>query len=294
MSLLSRLFPVRHLPTPPSVRPRLEILEDRLVFSVNFTVYPVPTAGTAGPAITAGPDGALWFTESSADKIGRITTGGSVTEFAIPTSGADPSGITAGPDGALWFTESSAGKIGRITTGGSITEFVIPTSGSDPDGITAGSDGALWFTDTGTNSIGRITTGGSVTEFAVPASYGSPGSITAGPDGALWFTENVGPKSFGGPDQDQTVGNSIGRITMAGSVTEYPVGAGPHQYLDDITSGPDGALWFTASESDIFNGDFFSDIEPGYVGRITTGGAVTTFGLPYVPGPGNGFVYSEP
>ena len=45
--------------------------------------------------ITAGPDGALWFTESSGDKIGRITTQGTITEFTVPEGSA---GFTAGPD----------------------------------------------------------------------------------------------------------------------------------------------------------------------------------------------------
>jgi virginiamycin B lyase len=77
--------------------------------------------------ITAGPDGNLWFTELGTSvgngKIGRITTGGVITEFG--GSLLNPIGITAGPDGNLWFTEEglSNGKIGRITTAGVITEF---------------------------------------------------------------------------------------------------------------------------------------------------------------------------
>ena len=67
--------------------------------------YPVPTAGSYPGGITAGPDGALWFTEFSGNKIGRITTAGAITEHAVPTAGSDPEDITTGPDGALWFTE---------------------------------------------------------------------------------------------------------------------------------------------------------------------------------------------
>ena len=37
-------------------------------------------------SITAGPDGALWFTESNSNKIGRITTGAAPSPSAtIPT-----------------------------------------------------------------------------------------------------------------------------------------------------------------------------------------------------------------
>ncbi len=50
-----------------------------------------------------GPDGKMWFTE--ADKIGRITPSGEITEFPLPTPDSAPMGITTGPDGNLWFTE---------------------------------------------------------------------------------------------------------------------------------------------------------------------------------------------
>ena len=51
-------------------------------------------------------------------QIGRITTGGTITEFAVPTPSARADGITAGPDGAVYFTESPGnnafGGIGRV------------------------------------------------------------------------------------------------------------------------------------------------------------------------------------
>jgi virginiamycin B lyase len=118
--------------------------------------------GSLPVEITAGPDGALWFTESGADYIGRITTDTqSITEYPIPTPNSQPWGITTGPDKNLWFTELSAGKIGRMTTSGTITEWSIG-AGSLPRGITTGPDGALWFVESGQlpnyNAIGRITT----------------------------------------------------------------------------------------------------------------------------------------
>ena len=73
----------------------------------------------SGPnAITAGPDGALWFTNnSSANSIGRITTSGVVTSYTDRNI-LYPFAITPGPDGALWFTDIGDSTIGRITTAG--------------------------------------------------------------------------------------------------------------------------------------------------------------------------------
>ncbi|HEV2236985.1 MAG TPA: Virginiamycin B lyase, partial [Ktedonobacterales bacterium] len=104
--------------------------------------------------ITVGPDGALWFAEHSANKIGRITSGGLITEFG---GIAAPIYITAGPDGALWFTEQSS-EIGRLTTGGGLSQYLTPGN-CIPNGIAGGPDGALWFTEVtiGCNEVGRIT-----------------------------------------------------------------------------------------------------------------------------------------
>jgi hypothetical protein len=87
--------------------------------------------------------GALWFTEEGANKIGRITIAGAVSEYAIPTASSQPEDITMGPDGALWFTELKGNKIGRITTVGAVTEYVIPTASSQPEDITTGPDSAM-------------------------------------------------------------------------------------------------------------------------------------------------------
>jgi virginiamycin B lyase len=110
-------------------------------------------------SITAGPDGALWFTED-VDKIGRITTSGAITEFPIPAEEAvvggfrTPTSITAGPDGALWFTETGD-KIGRITTSGAVTEYTISAR---PSAIAVGPDRAIWFAEAG-KRIGRLSFG---------------------------------------------------------------------------------------------------------------------------------------
>jgi virginiamycin B lyase len=215
-------------------------------------------------AITAGPDGALWFTEQFGF-IGRITTSGSLTVYSLPYSASFENGIAAGPDGALWFTEPGnpdnvssglVGKIGRFTTGGSYTEYPIPTTQGWPFDITVGPDGALWFTEF-VGKIGRITTGGSITEYPIPSGVSTPLGIATGPDGALWFADLAG---------------KIGRITTSGSITEYAVPAASSSPAY-ITAGPDGALWFT-------------DGGANTIGRITTAGTITEYPIPTSDGAG--------
>ena len=203
--------------------------------SVSFMQYSIPTLNAGIVGMVKGPDAALWFTEATGNKIGRITTSGTITEYAIPTAASSPAGITLGPDGALWFTESQADKIGRITTSGVITECAIPTPASGTCHIAAGADGALWFTESGPNQIGRITVSGAFKEF--PHSGDRPGSISVGPDGALWFTEF---------NSQQAAEARIGRITTSGVITEYAAFAGQNgvtvQVVEAVFSN-DGAGW---------------------------------------------------
>ena len=64
--------------------------------------------------ITPGPDGALWFADSGNGAIGRITTGGTITEYPAPDAGAEPAGITVGPDGNIWFTDYNNNAVGTV------------------------------------------------------------------------------------------------------------------------------------------------------------------------------------
>jgi streptogramin lyase len=221
---------------------------------VSFTAYALPAAGFG---IATGSDGALWFAEYTTYRIGRMTVAGAITEYG-PTSGS-PSGPLAGPDGALWFGEYNPNLIGRITTAGIITEYAVPCCGQI-SGLAAGPDGTLWFTQN--NRIGRITTAGVViSQYALPSAETRAGAIAAGPDGAMWFSEFIP-----GPVGSNASGiNRIGRITTAGSVTEYALPQSPVlQGVGGMTAGSDGAIWFT-------------EYNAGRIGRISMSGVVTEY-----------------
>src|SRR5947208_14161716 len=77
----------------------------------GFTEFALSKANGRPSAIALGPDGNLWFVETSHNNVGRITPGGKISQFAIPTPGGAPGGIAAGSDGNVWFTEGRGGKI---------------------------------------------------------------------------------------------------------------------------------------------------------------------------------------
>jgi len=140
----------------------------RISVNGEIILFPLLSMDRRAGTGALGPDGNMWFPESSQDGvsywIARITPSGVITEFPIPTESAGAGAVTAGPDGNMWFTESGYGtnttsKIGRIDLAGSMTEFPIPTPNSAPAGITTGPDGNIWFTEFGASKIGRLDLG---------------------------------------------------------------------------------------------------------------------------------------
>lgn len=109
--------------------------------------------GSFPQGVVAGPDKNMWIVERGTNKIGRMTTGGTLTEFNIPTSNAGAQYIIAGTDGALWFTEENANQLGRVTTSGSFSEFPIPTANSQPFDLATcptaceNAHGRIWITE---------------------------------------------------------------------------------------------------------------------------------------------------
>ncbi len=213
--------------------------------------YAIPTANSKPSGIVKGPDGALWFTETASDRIGRLGQSAVVTDYAVPTANAAPLSITVGPDSALWFTESGRPAIGRLAPSGlAFTEISLPAANARPSGIVTAPNGSLWVTDPGSNSVWQITPAGVVSQYPIATPNAAPTSITIGPDSAIWYLE---PGA-----------NSIGKLLPSASAgtsgTEYPVtaGAGPGA----IVSGNDNALWFTEGTAK-------------KIGRMLTNGTVT-------------------
>lgn len=112
----------------------------------KFTEFPLPNPGSGPTTIALAPDGTLWFTESSGNRIGRMSPDGTnLKEFPLPNPGSSPRIIALGSDGNMWFSEHTGNRMGRITPDGTIAEFPIPTPNSMPRAIALGADGNIWF-----------------------------------------------------------------------------------------------------------------------------------------------------
>jgi virginiamycin B lyase len=239
---LETQIPVSALP-----RPSIGRITPQGVISHFFLPVAEPDASLLGVmghqlgAITAGPDGAMWFTETGADQIGRIDADGTITEFPLPERHrmhTNPAGIVTGPDGAIWFSQPLRESLGRIDVNThEITErYLPPPRGGIVRGnsISSGSGDALWFDDARNQGIGRLTLDGEVDTLPLPSTSDYwPESVTAGPDGSVWFLDSRGRR--------------VMRMTPEGSVIEFPALDGFEGGM--MTAGSDGALWFASPGS---------------------------------------------
>jgi streptogramin lyase len=204
------------------------------------TEYCLPGNDRNYGAMTVGPDGNLWFTDSG--KIARITAQGVITEFTVPTqpTAVPLPGIAGGPDGNLWFIAGT--KLGRISPQGRFVGAVaMPSRVWYITGLTAAPDGTLWVglstvseTDQLTHEIARVTASGEVIAAVLPGPVAPTGGLVAGADGNVWFSAEP---------------STIARITPSGAVTRFTL---PHDRdITAITSGPDGGVWFLLVDSDV-------------------------------------------
>jgi streptogramin lyase len=165
--------------------------------------------------------------------------------------------------------------------------------------MTTGLNGTVWF-GTAASGIGSISSKGKITLFPVADESNQITGVTLGPDGNIWFVEFDG--------------NNIGKITPAGTVTEYNVNFGSGSYSLGIAAGSDGRIWFADDNSttpqigaiktdgtgltyyskglsgppiSIVAGPdgnlYFGETGPT-IGRITTEGVITEIPLPVTEG----------
>src|ERR1700712_2171290 len=76
---------------------------------ITMRVHQIPTPQSGPYIITEGPDGAIWFCESTAARIARLDPqSGRFDEFPLRDPDANPIGIITGADGCLWFTQKKS------------------------------------------------------------------------------------------------------------------------------------------------------------------------------------------
>lgn len=265
--------PIDYTKNPPALNSQPAVSPNRqwvawVPVGVSPIVVNVAPIGNASQAVRLTANGSpipsfnpAWSQDGSAlayvDGFGGLDTVTVDTSSGTPKFGSPTpvplSGITSpvrnptwSPDGSEIAFESGRNifKVNRMT--GSVTQLTTAGHESFPSWSRTPGDNRIAFVDVPPCGGGVL-----ISEFPIPSVAGS-GSITSGPDGNLWFQENLS--------------NKIGRITVAGTFTEFAIPTA-NSGVAWIAAGPDGNLWFTEGLA-------------GKIGRISTSGVVTEFALP--------------
>jgi virginiamycin B lyase len=222
---------------------------------LHVGTFNVPTTSAGLAGITAGPDGNMWFTESTAKKIGRIDTGGTISEFPIPANAAPPQRIFSGPNGTLWSFNAcifyGCSRFIVTTTAGASTELPLQVPGTAsfaPGNCTLGSDGNVSCIGSETIpspfssqfKVARISPTGGYTSFVPPRGF-QGSAIVAAPDGNVWYTWEEAGSATG-----------VARVSPAGVITEFIIPTGkPQSWIFGLALGADGNLYFADRQTSI-------------------------------------------
>ncbi|GAA4737688.1 hypothetical protein GCM10023350_22150 [Nocardioides endophyticus] len=218
--------------------------------TAGTTVFPVPTSEAGVGRIVTAPDGTMWFTEEDANKVGKVTPGGQVTEFAFP---AEFPGTTrlkdldVAPDGTIWVLYESGEKLRHIRPDGStITDWSLDAQG-DPvgDSVRVAPNGTAWVVGQFDESIVATVTdsGGQL----LPNPPECEDSLGMGVDGSMWCRTSSG----------------LNHLNPAGGGVSYPAN-NYAAYPYAIAAGPVGSIWFGR----YFSGTMFTSPDDGEVGYL--------------------------
>ncbi len=267
--------------------------------SFGFTLT-LPT-GNADPTdvtvVQTGGHQEVWFTESGADKIGRLsytnTASYTFQEYTLP-AGSRPLNLVSG-GGFIWYTAPGANSIGRLDPASrQVVTFTVPTADSYPADLDRTPDGTIWFTEMKANQIGRLvvtsTSNYSFSEYtASTLAGGKPYGIVAvgssvyfaqtandkvtrfTPAGNNWIDIRFCPQpSVCIPKEPyKLVLNSLGKVwgtERAGNrVSQYEYGTFP--VIDPHAVSPAGSLP-TGIAVDASDRIWFTQQSAGQIGRL--------------------------
>jgi virginiamycin B lyase len=140
--------------------------------------------------------------------------------------------------GNLWFTGCIGQKMASVSTAGTQKQYTVPNQPAGqpyPGYMVTGPDGNLWFTSCPGGTISRmpVPTGNTLkpTVFQAPSTgRGQLWGLAAGPNGDMWMADIQG---------------YLDRIPLtaidASQMSQVKVSEAPQW----MTTGPDGAIWFT-------------------------------------------------
>lgn len=134
--------------------------------------------------LCATPDGTVYFTDSGADRVYKVTPDGSVSVARSETSGAQ--GLAVRPDGSLVATQPNARRLVQYT-GAKDEKFL--TTGSGAKDVVVASSGLTYFTDPMERAVKVLDPKGAVQTLDTGIEF--PAGLCLSPDQSLLLVTDL-------------------------------------------------------------------------------------------------------
>lgn len=241
----------------------------------SIAISQVGFAGGSIGGLAVGANETVWFTLPYNNKIGSVSSSGSVNLYRRGiANGARPTAIALDRDGSVWYTNPAQGTVEHWMGDGSVRVFgsgISPINIPGPPVVT--SDGAMWFTETLSwhPRVVRRSADGTYHQFQLPSSsierLGALQSL--GTDVGLTVTSMTETSIYVvHPDGQIEKRDSAGCMLTTGNFTCLPGSRirfnNPNVTPNWVVRAPDGNLWFT-------------DDVHSLIGRVTPNGKYSLF-----------------
>jgi virginiamycin B lyase len=111
----------------------------------TITVTDLPRQGAGPTDVALAPDGAVWFLEFRANRVGWLKDG-KIEEVEVGAESAGLSGLAVAADGAAWFGMVRHGSLGRVKAG-KLDRFRLPRERARPYSVAVDGAGNVWYAD---------------------------------------------------------------------------------------------------------------------------------------------------
>jgi virginiamycin B lyase len=211
----------------------------------HFVQYPTISKESKPLFILIDSENDVWFTESTANKIGELQYPGyKMSEYTLPVAASGPVEMTFGSNqSSIWITQTYTGQIARFDVSShKFNEFTPPSSVSliSPVGIVLDDQGDVWISEHGGSAVVELTPSNSTfKKFPTSVPVASSGydisavaTLAIDSGGRLWFVEHFA--------------NRVGVLNPGdGTIEEFDIPSKLPAYSVLNTLDSNGNFWFT-------------------------------------------------